>query len=503
MNLTTKIAWRNIWRHKSKSLIIGVILFLGAFLMTLGNAIVSGMEKGMETNLKGSFTGDVIIISNKEEKDAIFADMTGSARELIPDYFKVEKLVKSNDKTYKVLPIAFGMNFLLSDDADMMPVGVMGVNIKEFLDFYGDQYRIIEGRILKDGEAGVIVGNLGRKYVINSSDYWIKPKNVPLNKDNLTKEAKEFGDNLTVKDDLVIMGAGKDSSSLDIRVPVIGVYKLKALDKLMGDNFIVDINSFRAANGMTTGEEKVKISEEQKDALSSGFDFEGGLVEENNDQTSINSLETLFSEQGEPVINGPKLDTGAYNVLSIKVKKGVNEAKYIKELNENFKSNNLNVRAISWSDALGFIGKIALFIKIALNVFVLFIFFVAIIVIMNTLSMTAMERVSEIGMMRAVGAQKGFLRKMFVQETAFLSFFFGGIGVGIGLVVVVILQMAKIGTTNEFLQLAYGGDFLNPIIRFQDLIVGIVELGLVTLLALMYPVKLVGKITPLDAISRD
>ena len=68
MNLSTKIAWRNVWRHKSKSLIIGVILFLGAFLMTLGNAIVAGMETGLEKNLKGTFTGDIIIISDKEEK---------------------------------------------------------------------------------------------------------------------------------------------------------------------------------------------------------------------------------------------------------------------------------------------------------------------------------------------------------------------------------------------------------------------------------------------------
>ena len=48
MSLSSKIAWRNIWLHKNKSIVIGIILFLGAFLMTLGNGIVSGMEKGLE-----------------------------------------------------------------------------------------------------------------------------------------------------------------------------------------------------------------------------------------------------------------------------------------------------------------------------------------------------------------------------------------------------------------------------------------------------------------------
>ena len=187
----------------------------------------------------------------------------------------------------------------------------------------------------------------------------------------------------------------------------------------------------------------------------------------------------------------------------MKIAKGANEKQVLEELNNTFKERGLEVRAITWSQSLGFIGQIALFIRAALVVFVSFIFFVAIIVIMNTLSMTAMERVSEIGMMRAVGGQKSFLRMMFVKETAYLSFFFGGIGIVSGILLSLILQYLKLETQNEFLQLAYGGDYLNPIIRITDLLLGIVQLGFVTLLSLLYPIKLVGKITPLDAISRD
>ena len=42
MPLSITIAWRNILRHKGKSLVIGVILFLGSLLMTVGNGIISG-----------------------------------------------------------------------------------------------------------------------------------------------------------------------------------------------------------------------------------------------------------------------------------------------------------------------------------------------------------------------------------------------------------------------------------------------------------------------------
>jgi ABC-type antimicrobial peptide transport system permease subunit len=145
----------------------------------------------------------------------------------------------------------------------------------------------------------------------------------------------------------------------------------------------------------------------------------------------------------------------------------------------------------------------AMMIKGALNLFIMFIFFVAIIVIMNTLSMAALERISEIGMMRAIGARKGFLREMFVYETGLLSFFFGGLGIIVGMIIIYILKTAGISTTNEILQLVYGGDKLNPLFTIGDLILGIVELGIVTGLAVLYPLKVVGKITPLDAITRE
>lgn len=502
MNLSTKIAWRNVWRHKSKSLIIGVILFLGAFLMTLGNAVVAGMETGLEKNLKGTFTGDIIVISDKEEKDAIFADITGATRELIPNYFDVLEVIKENKSVDKTLSMAFGMNFLLSDTADLVPVGVIGVDIKEFIDFYGDQYSIIEGRMLEEKETGILVGNISRRNVINGGDYWILPKGGKVIPENLSDLAKEYGDNLSTTDELVIMGSNMDGGSLDIRVPVVGVYKLKSLDRLLGDNLILDIDSYRSANGLVTGDAVAEISDELQAKLDNDLNFDDDFIVEASDEVSFEDLESTFAESSTEEVKAVN-DSGAYNVISIKLAKGINEKEAIAELNNLFKEKGLQVRAISWDKSLGFIGQIALFIRAALIIFVSFIFFVAIIVIMNTLSMTAMERVSEIGMMRAVGGQKSFLRSMFVKETAYLSFFFGGIGIISGIVLSLILQMLKLETQNEFLQLAYGGDYLNPIVRIGDLFLGIIQLGIVTLLSLLYPIKLVGKITPLDAISRD
>lgn len=71
------------------------------------------------------------------------------------------------------------------------------------------------------------------------------------------------------------------------------------------------------------------------------------------------------------------------------------------------------VTVLTWQKAVGEVAQFASITQGALFVFVLFIFFVAIIVIMNTLSMAALERIAEIGMMRAIGAQRALSARCF------------------------------------------------------------------------------------------
>jgi putative ABC transport system permease protein len=133
----------------------------------------------------------------------------------------------------------------------------------------------------------------------------------------------------------------------------------------------------------------------------------------------------------------------------------------------------------------------------------MFLFFVAIIIIVNTLSMAALERTSEIGMMRAVGAKKGFISNMFVGETAILSGVFGGAGIVTGIIAVKLLTLAHITSDNDMIQLLFGGDTFRPFLSGGDIGVAIFQLAIVTGIAVLYPLKVARGITPLDAISRD
>ena len=73
----------------------------------------------------------------------------------------------------------------------------------------------------------------------------------------------------------------------------------------------------------------------------------------------------------------------------------------------------------------------------------------------------------------------------------------------LGIIVVNVIPLLHIASSNDFVQLLYGGDIFNPMLKWADLLITMIELGLVTLVAALYPVKVASSIKPLDAIQRD
>jgi putative ABC transport system permease protein len=196
-------------------------------------------------------------------------------------------------------------------------------------------------------------------------------------------------------------------------------------------------------------------------------------------------------------------DDAAYNYVSVMLKPGQSTDGAVAKLKQVMKDNDLPVKVLSWKKAAGQVASTSDILQIIIYVFVILLFFVAIIIIMNTLSMNALERTEEFGMMRAVGAQKDFVTKMFLAETFSLSFVFGGAGIILGVIGTWIVRALHIGSGgNEIFELLFGGEVFRPTLGFTGLVVGIIGLAAVTLLAVLYPVRVARKITPLDAINR-
>jgi ABC-type lipoprotein release transport system permease subunit len=84
-----------------------------------------------------------------------------------------------------------------------------------------------------------------------------------------------------------------------------------------------------------------------------------------------------------------------------------------------------------------------------------------------------------------------------------LSAVFGGAGIAFGILVVNIVSAFNITTDQDMLQLLYGGNTFRPLLSVIDVVLVVVQLIIVTLLAVIYPVRVASGITPLDAVSRE
>lgn len=507
MDLIFKISVRNLFRHIGKSLVIGVIILIGSCMMTLGNSVITGMEKGIEENFVDSFIGDLVVVSQENDDDNI---VTGPMKQIteIDNHQLVKEFVESQPFVDRTTSIALGRAVSLDPDGDMGMIYLMGVDMDSYQAMFDTNIILIEGELLEGNEIGLMINSDNREMIYNQNDYWLIPQNSEIVETNLTPDAQSNLEYLRTRDELILMGFGDDNSAKDIRVPVKSVMKFKTLNYMLRQINLVDIESFRQTFGMVSAAQTtVELSEEEQAVMDAGADdlesmfsdFSFEIVESGSSIGEPEIIKETVSEPDEDL----NLEAGAYHVIQVRVVPGYDGREAVEELNEAFNEEGLNVRAVYWKEASGQIGQLSDLARVSLFVFVSMIFLVAIIVIINTLSMSAMERTTEIGMMRAVGAQKKFIGRMFFLETTTLAFSFGTLGIFFGWVISGIIRAMNIAAENDLLGLIFGGDTFQPFLSGMNIVQCFIYLALVTLLAMIYPIRLARRITPLEAISRD
>jgi putative ABC transport system permease protein len=109
-------------------------------------------------------------------------------------------------------------------------------------------------------------------------------------------------------------------------------------------------------------------------------------------------------------------------------------------LNDLFAARHLELEVRDFSErepfyrqAVGMFSAIFLFISLIMSVIVLF-------TVVNTMGMSVVERTSEIGTARAMGLQRGGVRRLFIVEGSILGAFGATIGVGVGQLIAVLFN---------------------------------------------------------------
>jgi ABC-type lipoprotein release transport system permease subunit len=340
-----------------------------------------------------------------------------------------------------------------------------------------------------------------------------------------------------IGDVLTIKAFTRSGYVQSVNVPVYGTFEFQGLEKstLAGALNLMDMVSFRELYGFMSGEKLAEIQALQKAAGAhdvSRENAEAELFGSKSDSaasgqpgkesprriqaTTTPGVAPVMRDLGESLGGKLQREEARSRVFPAdEVERGVvlnaavilKDPKKIKEtmaaIEAQGKEDGLTLKAIDWQAAAGLIGQFVNVIRIVLYVAILIIFLIALVIINNALVMATLERVKEIGTLRAIGAQRRFILAMLVVESIVVGLIFGGLGACLGAVIVSIVGKIGIPAKSDVWFFFFSGPRLYPFIGTSNIIAAFAIVLLVSAFSSFYPAWIAMRVTPRQAMQEE
>lgn len=490
-NVLLKIAVRNLLEHKTKSLIIGMLIMIGITILVVGNSFIDTASKGIEENYISNYTGNIIITSSEMEVPSLTMPMMSgdmeAATPIIPQYRDLKTYIENLPQVYSVAEQIDGLASIKWEDKGEGYSILFGVEPESYMGSFPDGISILEGQFLQAGEPGIILSKEVARSLSDSANEEIKPG------------------------DKVLITAMNGTSGTKIReLTIYGIHELKGSSPELEMVSYVDPENMRILNGITLNTiESVDLSSDEESFMGSVNDDD--LFGSDDDSLFSDAAmdEQEFAIDDWDSILGDTSIRDFYNVtnpdgwhfLMVRLNNINDTDRTIRQLNDYFEEQDIEAKAWDWIDGAGMSAQLTNTMKIAFNILILIVAIVAIIIIMNTLVISVTERIGEIGTMRAIGARKGFVRVMITWETIIISVFFGLLGIVLGAIIVGIMGAIGFTATNMFMQVLLGGTVFRPVLSLSAMGASLLVITLVGIIASLYPVSVALKISPVTAMN--
>jgi putative ABC transport system permease protein len=490
MPVLVKIAIRNLREHKSKTLIIGIIIAIGIMVMLLGNSLMETAARGVERSFIDNYTGHVMISAKTEGTVSLFGrqgPQTGNEEiPRIPQYERVYRYATSLPEIRNAASQVSGFG-LFSFEKKGNQFGILfGIEPDSYRSIFPESIAITAGRYLEHGEEGIL-----------------------LSESKIQEIEDEVGVVLSPGDSILVSGIGP--AGFRIReLPIRGIFRFEQDVEGLGQINFIDVQSLRALLGMVVASATQMNLSNEDTAFLDVEDPEESLFDDSELVASESETQELSEEalldilgQRQPGSYAAQIDTGAWHFILLELEEDRQVGEVIAKLNTWFAAQGIEAQAADWKAASGGFGSLADTLQIVFNVLILIIAVVAVIIIMNTLVISVIERTGEIGTMRALGAQKRTVRRMFVMETLSISVVFGTAGVLVGAIIIGILNLTGIPAPNQFFQILFGGEILHPALHLSALLYTLAIVVAIGLVASLYPVAVALRIQPVQALQEE
>lgn len=502
MPVTIRMAIRNLAAHKAKSLIVGTLLALGVLILVLGNSFLDASRRGIERSFTRNYTADLIVTGKANGPVSLFGvQSVGGLEEtpIVPEYEKVFEHIAALPGVAALTGSASGFGLITSegqtleeaaedegDDEDASNAFVMlfGVDAQNYWSVF-PTLEMAQGSFIEPGKPGIMVED-----------------------SRLERISKRLKRDVKVGDEILIQGLG--ATGIRLRsVPIVGTFRQPADGANPEQLSYIDIDTLRVLSGMTVGANAaVSLSAEQTellqlDDLDSLFSDDFFALDEAEATAPVSfDLDAILGDTSAAErLN--EADRGAWHSILVRLEPGRSAKAVVTELNAWFAQEGIAAEAGDWQKAAGPYAQSVDVLRIVFTIAIVILAVVAIIIIMNTMVVSVIERTGEIGTMRAVGAGRGFVRAMFAAETAVLSLAFGVVGVALSFITAGILNAVKIEAGNQFFEILFGGKLLSLLIDPVSVVLSLVMILAVGLVAHFYPVAVALRIQPVRAMQTE
>ena len=358
MPAVIRIALGNLWEHKSKTIILGLLIMIGVAIIIIGNAFLEASKTSLQRDFVENYTGDIMIHGPDVENGRISlfgvsAVTVGTvpSTPAIPDTEELKKIVAEYDSANHVVAnqgsVISTMLMLSSEDADpnyerdpsaTYPYGYAFAGSPDYYDMFSS-IKLIEGTLPSQTEPTILIENTTKK---NFEEYYGLPLNV--------------GDK--------VLAIGIMGGQTIREVTVCGIFEKANVDSAMVDVCYIDPNTARAMANLTYGSifaeelpETVdlglsSLSEDDLFGSSDSDVFEDDMF----DFSDAAITDVALSEEDYDNILGDTslrdllntVDDGAWNFMLIKLKNKNNAPKVIADLNAIFREKGIMCTAVDW-----------------------------------------------------------------------------------------------------------------------------------------------------------
>jgi ABC-type lipoprotein release transport system permease subunit len=331
---------------------------------------------------------------------------------------------------------------------------------------------------------------------------------------------------IRVGDVITVKAPSKSGYFSSVNVKVYGFLQFKGIEKsgIAGMMSVMDLMSFRDLYGFVTQEKaaeiaRLKVSMGAREVSREDAEaqlFGGGAPAPAQVETRARDIDdrSLVLGAAERAATARDLSARVYAQAELDRGVALNAAlvledpgklsRTLRDVEAASKAAGLGLKVVDWQKAAGMVGQFVTLLRGVLFFAVVIFFAIALVVINNAMVMATLQRVKEIGTMRAIGAQRRFVVTMLLVEIVAVGVAFGLAGAVLGgLVVAGIRAGGGIPAVTDLLYFVFSGPALLPRLGTASVVGSVVIVVVVAVLSALYPALIAMRVAPVEAMSTE